>query len=111
MFVFWTSFGMANFLPPPSYETGESVSGCYRALHLYYKLNKMHCSCAMWQLGLEMRPFFNKESPRAYPAFGAVGGSLMRIENKHMRIMGKRRERLLMRRQRRAEREAAMLDQ
>ncbi len=67
----------------------------------------------IWQLGLEMRPFFNRESLWAYPVFGAVGGSfgywMMRIEHKQMRIIEERRERLLEKRQRRAAREAAML--
>jgi len=64
-----------------------------------------------WQLGLEMRPFFNKESLWAYPVFAAAGGSfgywLMGVENRQQAILGARRTSLLEKRARRAEREGA----
>ncbi|KAI9790706.1 MAG: hypothetical protein M1816_004847 [Peltula sp. TS41687] len=63
-----------------------------------------------WQLGIEMRPFFNKESLWAYPMFGGVGASfgywLMGVEERQMKILEGRRERLLEKRRRRAERES-----
>lgn len=62
-----------------------------------------------WQLGIEMRPFFNKESLWAYPIFMAAGGSfgywLTGVENRQMKILSDRRNRLLEKRARRAERE------
>ncbi|KAF8854719.1 hypothetical protein BDZ45DRAFT_596648 [Acephala macrosclerotiorum] len=64
-----------------------------------------------WQLGLEMRPFFNKESLWAYPLFAGVGGSfgywLTGVEQRQQAILGARRTSLLEKRARRAEREAA----
>ncbi|KAI9698772.1 MAG: hypothetical protein M1836_003882 [Candelina mexicana] len=63
----------------------------------------------LWQLGLEMRPFFNKESLWVYPLFAAVGGSfgywLMGVESRQMKILADRRTSLLEKRRRRAERE------
>ncbi|KAI9760876.1 MAG: hypothetical protein M4579_001377 [Chaenotheca gracillima] len=63
-----------------------------------------------WQLGIEMRPFFNKESLWAYPFYAGVGGSfgywLLGVENRQMKILGNRRDSLLEKRRRRAEREA-----
>ena len=60
-----------------------------------------------------MRPFFNKESLWAYPLFAGVGGSfgywLMRVEDRQMKILADRRERLLEKRQRRAIREEEKL--
>ena len=60
-----------------------------------------------WQLGIEMRPFFNKESLWAYPLFGAIGGSfgywLTGVESRQMKILADRRDRLLEKRKRRAE--------
>jgi hypothetical protein len=65
----------------------------------------------VWQLGLEMRPFFNKESLWAYPVFGGVGASfgywMMGVENRQQAILGARRTSLLEKRKRRAEREAS----
>ena len=65
----------------------------------------------MWQLGLEMRPFFNKESLWVYPLFGGVGASfgywLQGVDERQQRILGARRTALLEKRARRAEREAA----
>lgn len=63
----------------------------------------------IWQLGLEMRPFFNKESLWAYPLFGGIGGSfgywLMGVEERQMSLLADRRERLLEKRRRSAERD------
>jgi len=65
----------------------------------------------VWQLGLEMRPFFNKESLWVYPLFGGVGASfgywLQGVDERQQRILGARRTALLEKRARRAEREAA----
>ncbi|KAI9837222.1 MAG: hypothetical protein M1819_000296 [Sarea resinae] len=64
-----------------------------------------------WQLGIEMRPFFNKESLWAYPVFAAAGGSfgywLTGVESRQFKILADRRESLLDKRRRRAQREGA----
>lgn len=64
-----------------------------------------------WQLGIEMRPFFNKESLWAYPIFAAAGGSfgywLTGVESRQMKLLAERRSNLLEKRKRRAEREGA----
>lgn len=80
-------------------------------------MNKAHDNYSIgiavrfWQLGLEMRPFFNKGSLWAYPLFGGVGGSfgywLMGVEQRQQQILGARRTSLLEKRERRAQREAA----
>jgi hypothetical protein len=62
-----------------------------------------------WQLGMEMRPFFNRESLWAYPLFAAVGGSfgywMTGVEQRQLRVLTERRNALLDKRRRRAERE------
>jgi len=56
-----------------------------------------------------MRPFFNKESLWAWPLFAAAGGSfgywLTGAESRQMKILAERRNNLLEKRRRRAERE------
>ncbi len=56
-----------------------------------------------------MRPFFNKESLWAYPVFAAAGGSfgywLTGVESRQMKLLAQRRESVLEKRRRRAERE------
>lgn len=65
----------------------------------------------MWQLGLEMRPFFNKGSLWAYPLFGGIGGSfgywMSGVEQRQLSILDQRKTAILEKRARRAEREAA----
>lgn len=76
-------------------------------------LRKLQIGLAVrvWQLGLEMRPFFNKESLWVYPIFAGTGGAfgywLMGVEQRQQAILGARRMSLLEKRARRAEREAA----
>ncbi|RFU30097.1 hypothetical protein B7463_g6252, partial [Scytalidium lignicola] len=63
-----------------------------------------------WQLAIEMRPFFNKESLWAYPIFGGAGAGfgywMMGVENRQQAILAQRKSILLEKRQRRAGREA-----
>ncbi|KMQ47805.1 hypothetical protein HL42_1570 [Trichophyton rubrum] len=65
----------------------------------------------LWQLGIEMRPFFNKESLWVYPLFATVGGSfgywLEGVEGRQLKMLAERKRILLEKRQRRAERDAA----
>ncbi|MCJ1474812.1 hypothetical protein MMC13_003472 [Lambiella insularis] len=62
-----------------------------------------------WQLGIEMRPFWNRESLWAYPVFAAAGGSfgywLTGVERNQLNILTGRRNALMEKRKRRAERE------
>ena len=63
------------------------------------------------QLGMEMRPFFDKGSLWGWPLFAAVGGSfgywLTGVEKRQLQILEERKFNILEKRQRRAEREAA----
>lgn len=56
-----------------------------------------------------MRPFFNRESLWAWPVFAAAGGSfgywLTGVETRQNKILDERRNALLEKRRRRAERE------
>ncbi|KAL6709112.1 hypothetical protein ACN47E_001928 [Coniothyrium glycines] len=65
----------------------------------------------LWQLGIEMRPLFNKESLWVYPVFAGMGGSfgywLTRVEERHFRFLALRRDELLEKRARRKAREEA----
>ena len=58
-----------------------------------------------------MRPFFVKEGLWAYPVFAGFGASfgywLTGVERRQMQVLADRRDRLLEKRKRRAEREAA----
>ena len=58
-----------------------------------------------------MRPFFNKESLWAYPVFAAAGGSfgywLTGVQQRQNKILTDRRNALMEKRKRRAEREEA----
>ncbi|KAI9827808.1 MAG: hypothetical protein M1832_004297 [Thelocarpon impressellum] len=69
----------------------------------------------IWQLGIEMRPFFNQGSLWAYPLFAGVGGSfgywLTGVEERQNKILSDRRNSLLEKRKRRAEREGATLEE
>lgn len=67
----------------------------------------------IWQLGIEQRPLLQKSKLWVYPFFAAVGGSfgywLEGVESRQLRILAQRKEMLLAKRARRAEREAAEL--
>ncbi|OAQ64793.1 hypothetical protein VFPPC_16257 [Pochonia chlamydosporia 170] len=64
-----------------------------------------------WQVGIEMRPFFNKSSLWAYPAYALGGASfgywLQGIDDKQSAMLSERKAFLLEKRKRKAEREAA----
>jgi hypothetical protein len=63
----------------------------------------------LWQLGLEMRPLFNKESLWAYPVYATIGGSfgywLQGVDSRQMKYITERRDRLLEKRRRRDEKD------
>lgn len=64
----------------------------------------------VWQLGLEMRPFFNRSSLWAYPIFAGVGGSfgywLQGVDERQSSMLQDRKAAILEKRARRAAREA-----
>jgi hypothetical protein len=66
----------------------------------------------LWQLGIEMRPFFYRQGLFAYPIYGLVGASfgywLQGMEDNQMRYLGETRDRLIEKRRRRAEREGGL---
>lgn len=62
-----------------------------------------------WQLGLEMRPLFNKSSLWAYPVFAACGASfgyyMQGVDDRQSAILEERKRAILEKRARRALRE------
>jgi len=62
------------------------------------------------QLGIEMRPFFQRGTLWAYPLFASIGGSfgywLQGVEYRQMKLLQQRKEIIIEKRRRRAEREA-----
>jgi hypothetical protein len=65
----------------------------------------------LWQLGIEMRPLFNKESLWVYPIFAGIGGSfgywLTGVEYRQHKLLADRRDALLEKRARRKALEAS----
>ncbi|QSS60860.1 hypothetical protein I7I51_05665 [Histoplasma capsulatum] len=59
----------------------------------------------LWQLGIEMRPLFQKQALWVYPLFATVGGSfgywLEGVDKRQMAILAERKRSLLEKRQRR----------
>lgn len=64
-----------------------------------------------WQVGIEMRPFFNKSSLWAYPVYAMGGASfgywLQGVDDRQSATLSGRKSILLEKRARKAEREAA----
>lgn len=63
-----------------------------------------------WQVGIEMRPFFNKSSLWVYPVYAAGGASfghwLQGVDDKQSATLSERKRLLLEKRARKAERDA-----
>lgn len=63
-----------------------------------------------WQVGIEMRPFFNKSSLWAYPAYALGGASfgywLQGVDDRQSATLGERKAFLLEKRARKAQRDA-----
>ncbi|KAI5865499.1 NADH-ubiquinone oxidoreductase [Durotheca rogersii] len=63
-----------------------------------------------WQLGLEMRPLFNRGSLWAYPVFAGVGASfgywLQGVNERQQAVLEERKQIILEKRARKAAREA-----
>ena len=68
----------------------------------------------LWQLGIEMRPFFNRSSLWVYPVYAGIGGGvgywLMGVEQRQVAFLNERRESLLEKRRRRAQREGVLVE-
>lgn len=64
-----------------------------------------------WQLGLEMRPWFNRGSLWAYPVFAGIGASfgywLQGVDERQAAVLEDRKQTILEKRARRAAREGA----
>ncbi|KAH0848616.1 NADH2 dehydrogenase 14K chain [Fonsecaea pedrosoi] len=63
------------------------------------------------QLGIEMRPFFQRGTLWVYPLFASIGGSfgywLTGVEDRQVKLLQQRKQIIIEKRRRRAEREAA----
>lgn len=63
------------------------------------------------QLGIEMRPFFQRGALWVYPLFATIGGSfgywLQGVDQRQMRMLHQRKQLVIEKRRRRDEREAA----
>lgn len=63
------------------------------------------------QLGIEMRPLFQRGAMWVYPLFAGIGGSfgywLKGVEDRQLKLLQQRKEILIEKRRRRAEREGA----
>ncbi|KAL4790848.1 hypothetical protein BDV19DRAFT_393700 [Aspergillus venezuelensis] len=61
----------------------------------------------LWQLGIEMRPLFVKESLWVYPFFAGIGGSfgywLQGVEQRQLAILAQQKSAILEKRRRRDE--------
>ncbi|KUI71332.1 hypothetical protein VM1G_06917 [Cytospora mali] len=68
----------------------------------------------LWQLGLEMRPLFNRGSLWVYPIFAGCGASfgywLEIVDKNQTAILNERKELILAKRARRAARESGTTD-
>ncbi|KAH8131707.1 hypothetical protein FP744_10009270 [Trichoderma asperellum] len=63
-----------------------------------------------WQVGIEMRPFFNRSSLWAYPVYALGGASfghwLQGVDDRQTEMLGERKRALLEKRARKAQRDA-----
>ena len=63
-----------------------------------------------WQVGIEMRPFFNKSSLWVYPVYAAGGASfgywLQGVDDRQTKVLNERKALLLEKRARKAQRDA-----
>lgn len=65
----------------------------------------------LYQLGIEMRPLFTRNTWWVYPVYASIGGSfgyyLQGVESRQLSYLSERRDALAEKRRRRAERDAA----
>lgn len=69
----------------------------------------MGVATRLLQLGIEMRPFFQRGGLWVYPMFAGIGGSfgywLKGVEDRQMKMLAQRKQIVVEKRRRRAERE------
>lgn len=74
---------------------------------------KLGLAVRFWQVGIEMRPFFNKGSLWVYPVYAAGGASfgywLQGVDDKQTALLEERKDKLLEKRARKAARDAEAL--
>ena len=130
--IFWSGFGKATPSPPrtlspsktPGYKT-EPTPFHPPSTHPSPKreeqnqlttrpwnghTNTTGVAVRLWQLGLEMRPFFNRGSLWAYPVFAGTGAGfgywLDGVHQRQNAVLHERKQAILEKRARRAAREA-----
>jgi hypothetical protein len=103
--LFWGGFGT---FPTPSSSCLTLHAGASSIIKV---LTGIGVAVRLWQLGLEMRPFFNRGSLWVYPIFAGTGASfgywMQGVEQRQYSILQARKEKLLEKRARRAELEVA----
>lgn len=76
-------------------------------------VRKLGLAVRFWQVGIEMRPFFNKGSLWVYPVYAAGGASfgywLQGVDDKQTALLEERKDKLLEKRARKAARDAEAL--
>ena len=95
--LFWTGFGTTT----PSVAIPDLPALTCQFLGVLVRI---------WQLGLEMRPFFARETLWVYPVYAATGASfgywMTDVERRQSAILKERKSLLLEKRKRREERDA-----
>lgn len=95
-------------ITPPSAPSNR----CNCAILVTLTLPSTGLLTRMWQMGIEMRPLFNKSSLWAYPVYGVVGGSfgywMQGLDERQTALLEARKQAILDKRARRAERAAAL---
>ncbi len=93
--LFWSGFGM--------YSLSSTIS------NVKYWPKQTGVAVRLWQLGIEMRPFFNRESLWAYPVFAGAGAGfgywLDGVDKRQIAVLQEKKLSLLEKRRRRLERE------
>ena len=74
-----------------------------------YLTQSIGVATRLLQLGIEMRPFFQRGGLWVYPMFAGIGGSfgywLKGVEDRQMKMLAQRKQIVIEKRRRRAERE------
>lgn len=101
--AFWSCFGTSLPLLAPLDPVPASKA---RQVLTYHQ----GLGVRFWQMGIEMRPFFNKSSLWVYPVYAAGGASfgywMQGVDDRQTRQLDSRKEQLLEKRARKAARDA-----
>ena len=107
--LFWTGFGAFGFSSPAA-GCGVANSGLFVSIVAHTNRSVTGLATRFYQMGIEMRPFFNKGSLWVYPLYGAVGASfgywLQGVDETQTKMIQERKVQILEKRARRAQREA-----